>query len=320
LNINHGGATLGAPVFDRTGNWKQQLPGKALKIAARGDVEALRALLADSPQSLNQPGSHGRTLLWEAVCKGREDAVRLLLDAGADPALTGCYNSESHVQLDALACARHYRHPVVHELLASLSVTQDAFRLAFMGDEAAVMRHIGPGALDLEDPGDEIYYMPLVAFAVAGGHVDFARQLASRTELAQYSNQLGFLCGLGDRQDLLDVLIDAGVDPREIDAAAFVASRTLAFCARLIDVGTPVNEPAENGFTPLLYCCRADKGKKHDRVQLLLDAGADVNARGPGGETALHLAARSPGLVALLMRHGADAEARDDDGKRWDEA
>ena len=62
-------------------------------------------------------------------------------------------------------------------------------------------------------------------------------------------------------------------------------------------------------WTPLHYAVY------HNRkalVEALLDAGADINAPGPGGDTPLHFAALSegrycrPALAALLIRRGAD--------------
>ena len=55
----------------------------------------------------------------------------------------------------------------------------------------------------------------------------------------------------------------------------------------------------------------------HQTVVWLIAHGADVNARGPGGRTAAHLAAeRNTGAktLALLVESGADLAARDDDG------
>ena len=53
--------------------------------ADRGDVEALRRLLADPAARIDAPDAAGRTALLHAVLAQHADAVRLLLAAGADP-------------------------------------------------------------------------------------------------------------------------------------------------------------------------------------------------------------------------------------------
>ena len=52
-------------------------------------------------------------------------------------------------------------------------------------------------------------------------------------------------------------------------------------------------------------------------LSVLLEAGADVQARDPRGETALHVAARAldPDMVKALVAHGADLHASNEDGK-----
>jgi uncharacterized protein len=64
---------------------------------------------------------------------------------------------------------------------------------------------------------------------------------------------------------------------------------------------------------PLHTACRAGRTRI---AKLLLDAGADLNARGQHGMTPLHHAVRSysPGLVRLLLEKGADASTEDDFG------
>ncbi|HQX50767.1 MAG TPA: ankyrin repeat domain-containing protein [Planctomycetaceae bacterium] len=68
------------------------------------------------------------------------------------------------------------------------------------------------------------------------------------------------------------------------------------------------------GNQPLHTACWS---KHLTMVRLLLNRGADVNARGDFGETPLHHAVRDDGpeanaIVALLVESGADIEAKDD--------
>ncbi|TMH03214.1 MAG: ankyrin repeat domain-containing protein [Betaproteobacteria bacterium] len=55
---------------------------------------------------------------------------------------------------------------------------------------------------------------------------------------------------------------------------------------------------------------------QNDVVRLLLDAGADVNAKGPNGTTALMMAVRGghTDTVDLLLAKGADPGRRNENG------
>lgn len=66
------------------------------------------------------------------------------------------------------------------------------------------------------------------------------------------------------------------------------------------------------GFTPL----HGAVGDIHtpEMTELLLDAGADVNARNDAGIAPLHLAG-SPQLADILVRRGADLNLRDGNGR-----
>lgn len=80
--------------------------------------------------------------------------------------------------------------------------------------------------------------------------------------------------------------------------------------------GRDVDAVDENGRTTLLFA--AGLGSEAC-VQILADAGADLNHRdnGGGGLTALHMAAGyvKPGVARLLIQLGADPEAEDDRGR-----
>ena len=92
---------------------------------------------------------------------------------------------------------------------------------------------------------------------------------------------------------------------------------TIALLRLLLSNGANVNAADAFGSTPLM---NFSYGASHERlrttivsiVTVLLEAGANPNARGEDGNTALHAAASSNHceLVDLLLRHGADAHAR----------
>jgi len=59
------------PLHVEPGHWKQQLPAKYLQLARKGNLQQLIVLLREHPEFLSKRGSHGRTLLWEAVRGGK---------------------------------------------------------------------------------------------------------------------------------------------------------------------------------------------------------------------------------------------------------
>jgi len=90
----------------------------------------------------------------------------------------------------------------------------------------------------------------------------------------------------------------------------------------LVARGADVNAHARgfNGVAPINSAAAtsgSDEATSTECVRILLEAGADPNARQRSGSTALHAAAQSRcgEMATLLLRHGADPGAATEDGR-----
>lgn len=109
--------------------------------------------------------------------------------------------------------------------------------------------------------------------------------------------------------EMEDLLVKA-IHKKDLTSAETLLSRKsfFGFGGKVIDV---------NAISPPLLCYTCSViGKSKESTELLLQHGANVNAKGEHGFTALHYAAstRNPDLIELLIAHGADVSARTDKG------
>lgn len=96
-----------------------------------------------------------------------------------------------------------------------------------------------------------------------------------------------------------------------------IASRSLSTVQQLTQSGCDISSPDNRGnhLTPLMW---AIKSEDRQIFEYLLDRGADPNKTNIEGETTLHFAIygrdRNADLVNLLIKHGANVNAKDKRG------
>jgi ankyrin repeat protein len=308
------------PDLSRPGLFRHQLPNKYLAVAVRGDLPGLKAMIKAHPDYLSKRGNHNRTLLWEAVRRGRMPAVKWLVERGAEVDANGAYNNESLVQITPYCAAVYYRRPAVAAYLLAHGAKLDIFRAAFMGEQAQVEQALAadPDLLNAEDPDDNVYFVPVLAFAVAGGHAGVTEFLLKRgSNAALYTAQLLHHAGRAGRLDLVKLLAAHGAHPAGADSGIFVAVNDLEILQFLLAHGLSATRQGISGFPPLIFVARGDKGEHPEKVRLLLEHEAEVDAVGPRGRTALHYAARAGHVevIKVLLEYGASLTITDNDGE-----
>jgi|SRR5438874_10520744 len=154
--------------------------------------------------------------------------------------------------------------------------------------------------------------------AMYHGHPEIAQLFTERGAELTFAEA----CAVGDRKraialldgdpSLLNKYAEDGYPPVEL--AIFFRHPALA--RELIERGADVNAAAKNPQRVAPVHAAVTVGD-FETMRLLLERGANPNARQESGFTALHGAAGHGDveMAKLLLKHGADAKARIDDGK-----
>ena len=135
-----------------------------------------------------------------------------------------------------------------------------------------------------------------------------------QTQNQRYSSQsVTFLCLV-----ISTLLATADLQSQEVTPLHIAASgNDLQKVVLLLEKGAELEARDTAGGTPLMIA--AGGSSTPEIVQLLIEKGAEVNARSTIGLTPLMFAAgdsSTPGIVQLLLEKGADALAKDKEGKK----
>lgn len=258
---------------------------RLFEAAEGGDVEAVRRL-ASSGAALDTRGRDGKTALMLAAEKGRVETVQALLESGASPDVQTLRGNT------ALGLAARNHHLETVKLL--LQSGADPKRKDTHGatplmetTEANIARALIRGGADV-NAADDRGLTPMMRLIAAAGP--------------------------GSRAETLRALLAAGANVRARDREGRTAliwaikgtpsSRSYPdLVSLLIAAGSELEARDREGGTPLVYAAvRGDTAS----ARLLVDAGADVNAR-MGNLSAIEIALRygRSEIVTLLVRAGA---------------
>ncbi|MDD5542598.1 MAG: ankyrin repeat domain-containing protein [Acidobacteriia bacterium] len=249
----------------------------------KGDTISFRKILHENPRAVNLKGLGGSTPLMYAVLYGQANDVRALLEAGANP----------NIPNDAGATALMWAVDNINKtrlLLdhgADVNAKSDGNRTPLM--IATSLFGSGPVVKLLLDHG-------------ANPSVKAPGLFGDETPIsgAAYAGDAG----------VLQMLIDKGADVKTAGpiSLAFAIRANCTACINLL-----LKSASPEVVTGAMFFSAPPLGDAR-AVNVLLDHGANINARGPGGLTLLMLAASSDALpvdiIKTLIARGADVNAK----------
>jgi ankyrin repeat protein/mono/diheme cytochrome c family protein len=285
-----------------------------------GDDRALARLVRDQPQAVNQRGAGGSTPLMFAALYGDERSVRLLLDRGADPNIaneagaTALMWAADDARIAGLLLDRKANpNAISREGYSALSVAAGR-----RGGTRVVKLLLDRGASPSPHVSAERFQplaVPLAQAAGAGNAAAF-RLLVERGADVKKAGALALvLAAQAGCATCVDALM-ASLPTRDLTAALVSVARLgdSPFMTRLVDRGADVNGRVSlirrdiKDRTALMLAASSDFIPTA-AVGMLIARGAEVNAVGPEGETALDLARRhgDTAVVRVLIEAGARA-------------
>ena len=280
----------------------------------QGNAEAVGDLLSHDPRLAN---AHTPREFWTgdvralhfAVGEGKLDVVKALVENGAD------VNATSD-QFDWTPLHLAFDNREIADYLIAHGANVDIFAASGLGDEDRVGALLteNPSLVEARGPDGATALHFAKNVAIAGLLLSLGADIDALDEYHQSSPLEWALSS--DNSTVANDLVERGAAIGFLCACALDKSdqvkEMLAGDPSLATMTTPENYLLRAGFTATPLHIAARYGAA-DVVQLLLEAGADVAARGSDGSMATHDAAFTGHLdvIRVLLDHGAPINDRE---------
>jgi ankyrin repeat protein len=277
-------------------------------------------MLLDAKASVNARTASSATAIMPASDYGHLDVVLALIEARADLGSLETERTALHC-----ACFRPENHPIVAALLAAGAAVEPKsphttpLSIAILSHSLETMKLLISAGADING---NTYGVLHLAAAVRFGCLPSAKLLVeAKADVNAYAGSRSALFAgitLGDA-NAVEFLLASGADVSTQEPGGKTCLQTLAEAGTIL----PSGEWARAQFDetdPNLSMLAQTLTLPLDFpaiLRLLLNAKADVSARGPRGTTALMTAAKKRKLpaVEILLEAGADPNAVSDDGR-----
>ncbi|CAN0409324.1 unnamed protein product, partial [Ectocarpus fasciculatus] len=318
--------------------WKQWLRAPLEHAAAKGNLDLFTRLMdAGADGEAGWRGCDGRTLLGAAACGKSGKMVRALLAAGARSDVNVLFGAKRESALH-VAAARGAEDSCKALMIAGADPNlRDSEEYSPLHRAAEAGHHGVVGILLLKganiDATNDLQETPL-HLAASKGHTLCISELllgGAAKDMVDYEGQTPlFKAAENNHLEAVAELLAAGANsgirannrysPLEIAAYSGHATIVKAF---LDKDSSAVHATDQHGYTAL-HCCAPQYfegkpvGDNGDAVRVLLEAGADVNAKTTdyaSCKTPLHIAVNrriaSIGTILALLEGGANVNSRD---------
>jgi ankyrin repeat protein len=281
-----------------------------------GNRQAFERLLAADPKAVNGKGPGGSTPLMYAALYGSADTVHLLLKKGADPKLRN----------EAGATALMWAADDAEKTRLLLAAGADANARSDNGQTALLIASGRFGSSAVVKLLLDHYANPLATSphilgtrtpldeAASAGDDAVVRMLIERGADAKRAGPLAlFYAVKSNCMKCFDLLVKSA-DRDTLNAATTLLAPPLGNAEALkllLDHGADANAKDQGG-APLLALAAASDTLPIEAIRALLDGGADVNAKDARGKTALDIARQrgATPITDLLLKAGAKEGAQ----------